>query len=66
MSVVALLAVVFGLKQIAQDGPGVWPGLSILAGLAVGALFVRRQLALADPLIDIRLFRSAPRSSRTC
>jgi len=57
MSVVALLAVVFGLKQIAQDGPGVWPGFSILAGLAISVLFVRRQLALADPLIDIRLFR---------
>ena len=28
------------------------PGVSIAAGLAVGAVFVRRQLRLADPMID--------------
>jgi DHA2 family multidrug resistance protein-like MFS transporter len=31
--------------------------LSIVAGLAVGVAFVRRQQRLADPLIDLRLFR---------
>jgi hypothetical protein len=31
--------------------------LSIVAGLAVGMVFVRRQRALADPLIDLRLCR---------
>jgi MFS transporter, DHA2 family, multidrug resistance protein len=57
MSLVAVLAVVFGLKRIAQDGLG-WPAvLSILTGLAVGVAFVRRQTKLADPLIDLRLFR---------
>ena len=30
---------------------------SILAGLALGYVFVRRQRKLADPLIDLRLFR---------
>jgi DHA2 family multidrug resistance protein-like MFS transporter len=57
LSLAALLAVIFGLKQVAQDGLGVAPGACLLAGLAVGVAFVRRQLALADPLIDIRLFR---------
>src|SRR5207253_1035024 len=33
------------------------PALSIGAGLALGAVFVRRQRRLADPLIDLRLFR---------
>jgi MFS transporter, DHA2 family, multidrug resistance protein len=57
ISLVAVLAVIYGLKQIAQDGLG-WMGtLSIIAGLAVGAAFVRRQRRLADPLIDLRLFR---------
>jgi MFS transporter, DHA2 family, multidrug resistance protein len=57
MSVAAVLAVIWGLKQIAQDGPGPLPALSILAGLAVGAVFVARQQRLDDPIIDVRLFR---------
>ena len=57
MSVVALLAVVYGLKQIAQDGVGAVPVLAIAGGVAVGALWVRRQRRLADPMIDVGLFR---------
>ena len=57
MSLVAVLSVIFGLKQIAQDGIGWLPVSSVLVGLVVGALFVRRQLSLADPMIDLRLFR---------
>jgi DHA2 family multidrug resistance protein-like MFS transporter len=58
MSLAAVLAVIFGLKQIAQNGLGWVPALSILAGLAIGVAFVRRQRLLADPLIDLRLFRA--------
>jgi DHA2 family multidrug resistance protein-like MFS transporter len=57
MSLAAVLAVIFGLKQIAQDGVGLMSVLSVLGGLGIGALFVRRQLTLADPVIDLRLFR---------
>ncbi len=57
LSLVAVLAVIYGLKQIAQDGVGWTATLSIVAGLAVGAAFVRRQQGLVDPLIDQRLFR---------
>jgi DHA2 family multidrug resistance protein-like MFS transporter len=57
MSLVAVLSVIFGLKQIAQDGIGWLPVSSVLVGLVVGALFVRRQLSLSDPMIDLRLFR---------
>jgi len=57
LSLVALLAIIFGLKQVAQDGFGIWPVASLLLGVGVGALFIRRQLALAVPLIDLRLFR---------
>jgi MFS transporter, DHA2 family, multidrug resistance protein len=56
LSVVAVLAVIYGLKQLAQDGLGWPPVLAILAGLAVGVVFVRRQHRLADPLLDLRLF----------
>jgi DHA2 family multidrug resistance protein-like MFS transporter len=58
LSLVAVLAVIYGLKQIAQDGLGWEAALSIVAGLAVGAAFVRRQLRLTDPLIDMRPFRA--------
>jgi len=57
MSLVAVLSLIFGLKQVAQDGFGLVPAASIVIGLTVGALFVRRQLTLADPMIDVRLFR---------
>jgi MFS transporter, DHA2 family, multidrug resistance protein len=57
MSLVAVLSVIFGLKQIAQDGFGSLPVAAIALGLGAGALFVRRQLTLADPMIDLRLFR---------
>jgi DHA2 family multidrug resistance protein-like MFS transporter len=54
---VAVLAVVFGLKRAAQDGLGWLAGAAVLGGLAVGVGFVRRQLGLPDPMIDLRLFR---------
>jgi MFS transporter, DHA2 family, multidrug resistance protein len=57
MSLVAVLAVVFGLKLIAQDGIGPLAVSAVLVGLVVGVVFVRRQLTLADPMIDLRLFR---------
>jgi MFS transporter, DHA2 family, multidrug resistance protein len=57
LSLVAVLAVVYGLKRSAQDGLGWTAVLSIVVGLALGAVFVRRQHRLADPLIDLHLFR---------
>ena len=57
LSLVAVLALIFGLKQMAQDGIG-WPPLAAIGiGLAAGVVWVRRQLSLADPMIDVRLFR---------
>jgi len=56
MSLVAILAVIYGLKQSVQDGLGLIPLVAIVAGLAIGVAFVLRQRRLADPLIDLRLF----------
>jgi DHA2 family multidrug resistance protein-like MFS transporter len=58
LSLAAVLAVIFGLKQIAQDGLAWLPALSIVAGLAIGRAFVLRQRRLTDPFIDLGLFRS--------
>ncbi len=57
MAIGAVLAVIFGLKQIAQEGPGPLAIGAIVIGLVVGVLWVRRQRHLADPMIDLALFR---------
>ena len=59
LSLLGILAIIYGVKRIAEDQAG-WLALSsILAGLALAAvIFVRRQQRLADPLIDLRLFRA--------
>jgi MFS transporter, DHA2 family, multidrug resistance protein len=57
LSLAAVLTVIFGVKQVAQDGISWLAVWSILAGLTVGTAFVRRQMSLADPLIDLRLFK---------
>ena len=57
MSIVAVLAVIFGLKEIAQNGIGPLPLTAIVVGVTVGAIWVWRQQRLADPMIDLSLFR---------
>lgn len=57
MSLASVLAMIYGLKEMAQHGFGSAPVVFILVGLVVGFLFVRRQQRLADPLIDLNLFR---------
>lgn len=57
LSLIAVLLIIFGLKQIATNGFN-WRWLtSIAAGLITGVIFFRRQKQLNDPLIDISLFR---------
>jgi MFS transporter, DHA2 family, multidrug resistance protein len=58
LSLASVLAVIYGLKQIVQDGLGWPPVIPILAGVVIGVAFLRRQTKLADPLIDVRLFRA--------
>ncbi|MBA3598473.1 MAG: MFS transporter [Methylibium sp.] len=57
LSLVAVLATIYGLKQMAEQGPSVWAASAIVAGVGLGAAFLRRQHGLADPLIDLKLFR---------
>jgi DHA2 family multidrug resistance protein-like MFS transporter len=57
LSIVAVLAVIYGLKQLAQDGVSPIAVASIVAGLVVLAIWVRRQLSLRSPMIDLTLFR---------
>jgi MFS transporter, DHA2 family, multidrug resistance protein len=55
LSLAAVLAAIYGLKQIVQEGPGWLPALTIVAGLAFALVFVQRQRSIADPLIDLGL-----------
>ncbi|RBQ15407.1 MFS transporter [Spongiactinospora rosea] len=59
LSIVAMLAAIYGIKRIAESGADVPALLALAAGIAVGVVFVRRQHALPAPLLDLRLFRSA-------
>ena len=57
LSLGAVLGVIYGLKQIAQDGFAADAGAAIAIGAILGVVFVRRQMTLEDPLIDLKLFR---------
>jgi DHA2 family multidrug resistance protein-like MFS transporter len=57
LSLVAVLAVIYGLKRIAEDGIA-WPPLAaIAAGVALGGAFILRQRRLDHPLIELGLLR---------
>ena len=56
LSLAAVLSVIYGLKRIAQDGPSVTAVVFVVVGAGLGMAFARRQLKLADPLLDLRLF----------
>ncbi|MGQ0673869.1 MAG: MFS transporter [Hyphomicrobium sp.] len=57
-SLAAVLPVIYGIKRIAEGGPPLESALAVALGLVAGALFVRRQARLADPMIDVRLLRT--------
>ena len=59
LSLLGILALIYGLKQIATVGVGARPLLALAVGAVLALVFVRRQLALAEPLVEVRLFRRA-------
>ena len=56
-SLFAVLAVVYGLKRIAEYGIDPRGIAVFVSGIALGVLFVRRQKHLAYPFLDVTLFR---------
>ena len=56
-SLAAVLAMVYGLKQIAEHGPALGNVGVLIGGLVLAAMFVRRQGRLPYPLLETRLFR---------
>ncbi|WP_051116366.1 MFS transporter [Amycolatopsis nigrescens] len=58
LSMLGILPLVFGLKQLSRDGVGALPIIGIVVGLASGYLFFRRQRRLTSPLLDLTMFRN--------
>lgn len=63
LSLVAILPVVYGLKETAKNGLAPVPLAALAIGAAFAVVFVRRQRTLASPLLDLRLFANRTFSS---
>ena len=60
LSLISVLSVIYGLKQMAEGAAGILVALPIVFGTVVGVLFVRRQITAREPLLDLALFGSRP------
>jgi len=60
LSLLAMLGIVWAIKEFAHDGVGILPAAALIAGLVLAVVFVRRQLRSADPLLDMSLFAYRP------
>jgi MFS transporter, DHA2 family, multidrug resistance protein len=63
LSLATILPIIYGLKEIAREGVQPLFLVSIAAGLGFGIVFATRQRRLADPLLDLKLFRNPTFSS---
>ncbi|SEG78129.1 MFS transporter, DHA2 family, multidrug resistance protein [Thermomonospora echinospora] len=57
LSLLAIIPFIYGIKAYARDGLSAAAGVTVLVGVVFGVLFVRRQLRLDDPLLDLGLFK---------
>jgi hypothetical protein len=56
LSLAAILPGIYAVKHIASHGEGASTAILLVIGAAAGVAFVRRQRALASPLLDVTLF----------
>ncbi|MFA1822624.1 MFS transporter [Virgibacillus oceani] len=57
LSSLALVTLVFGLQEMANDGFNMLYAGSVVIGIATGILFIKRQMNTQDPLLDLHMFR---------
>jgi DHA2 family multidrug resistance protein-like MFS transporter len=57
LTLATVLPIIFAIKHIVEEGDAKVSGLAAAIGVICGGVFVRRQLKLEDPLLDLRLFR---------
>ncbi|MFF3486771.1 MFS transporter [Streptomyces sp. NPDC002701] len=58
LSLVGMIGIVYGIKEAATHGPNLTAAAAALLGAAALYGFVRRQLTLPVPLLNMRLFRN--------
>lgn len=58
LSLAAIMATIYGLKELSRNGWQPVPLSAMVVGLVLGVVFVRRQRGLTDPLLDLHLFAS--------
>ncbi|MFF4240658.1 MFS transporter [Actinomadura geliboluensis] len=58
LSLAAMLPIIYAIKHAAADGVGVQALAAVLFGGGSAVAFVRRQLRLSEPLLDMKLFTS--------
>jgi MFS transporter, DHA2 family, multidrug resistance protein len=57
MSLAAVLSFIYGVKHFAEAGLDMTALIAMALGVAIAWAFLRRQAAIATPLIDLALFR---------
>ncbi|HEY1506070.1 MAG TPA: MFS transporter [Stellaceae bacterium] len=57
LSLAAVLPVIYGIKRAAEGDSLLWAAAAIALGVVFSVFFVRRQASLADPLLDLGLFK---------
>lgn len=57
LSLLAMLPIVYGIKEIARNGLTALPVIALAIGLLAAAAFVHRQRTARHPMLDLELFR---------
>lgn len=58
LSLLALLPIIYGIKELTRYGWAVIPVVALVVGLGFGVVFIRRQRRIASPLLDVKLLRN--------
>ena len=59
LCIATVLAIIYGIKRIAEHGAEWLAAMSIVSGLVVGTIFLWRQRSLTQPFVDLHMFRRA-------
>ena len=57
LCIATVLAIIYGIKRIAEHGAEWLAAMAIVSGLVVGAIFLWRQRSLTQPFVDLDMFR---------